>query len=82
MNAAPHPAHRTQSVNFTVLVKNNIIFPQFDVRFSNYINGNVSNCNWSPDSQSCAIFKLSDMAKQAGISDFSTVIGLTHNVHH
>ena len=65
----------TQSVNFTVLVKNNIIFPQFDVRFSSYINGNVSNCIWAPDNQSCAIFKLSEMAKQAGIQDFNAIIG-------
>ena len=58
-----------QVVNFTVLLKNAILFPVFDARFDNvgspstYVN--LSTCSWDPKlAPTCPIFTIGAIFQQ------------------
>ncbi|XP_057295438.1 P2X purinoceptor 4-like [Hydractinia symbiolongicarpus] len=56
--------------DFTVLLKNQVSFPKFDVQRRNIITHNNSNylknCTHGPDNRLCPIFKLSDIVSACG----------------
>ena len=64
--------------NFTLFLKNSIFFPKFDAHFSN-VDGSsssyLSSCVWDPiNNTRCPIFRLGDIAKQAGVVKFADIM--------
>ena len=65
------------SENFTILVKNHIMFPKFNVKRRNileHMNGSyLANCRYHPDSDPfCPIFVLKDLLALAG-EDYNAI---------
>jgi hypothetical protein len=61
-----------QSEQFTVYIKNNIIFPKFNIQFTNIeddVNSSyLSTCRWSPKTDpGCPIYTLDSMADIAHV---------------
>jgi hypothetical protein len=69
-----------QTPQFTVFIKNNVLFPHFDVEFTNLQNGNLnstylSTCHWDPKAQPyCPIFTMQSIATAARVQNFSQLI--------
>lgn len=67
----PHKALLEGSRNFTVLLKNSIEFPLFNIKRRNVLNSSnktyLESCHYNPDTDpSCPIFKLDTIVREAG----------------
>eukprot|EP00049_Salpingoeca_infusionum_P019295 m.361227 g.361227 ORF g.361227 m.361227 type:complete len:431 (+) comp19430_c0_seq1:93-1385(+) len=63
--------------NFTVFIKNNILFPEFKEKFGNTGLGNNSaeylkSCLWDPeDNKFCPVFRIGSILNEAGFTNFT-----------